>query len=188
MGSNSQNLLLNLLIMKITIFLLIFILILFTGCKNNIERIIKHQDEIITLGRSKEIVNDNERSFYMLTTYSSESNGINMYIFEKGVNKKSTLYTLLRDSIQFTPDNVININKLSSKYHEEICNYFLKKSRILKSYGIKSLTGKTYENSYEITIYLEAGGILFYEPNVDKLEKKDSEIFKEISTGWYLLK
>ena len=70
------------------------------SCENNIDRIIKHQDEIIALGRSKEIINDNERSFYMLTTYRFEKNEKNEYFFKKE-EKRGGKYFTLYSEIQF---------------------------------------------------------------------------------------
>jgi predicted transcriptional regulator len=156
-----------------------------TSCENNIDQITKHQDEIITLSKSKEIVNDSKRSFYMLTTYSLEKNGKNEYFFKK---KENVFYTLFRDSIQFSPDNVININKEDSKYQEEICNYYLKTSQILKSYGIESLSGEIYKKFPKLTIHLEDGGILIYQPNIDISKNTDFAGFKKIRDDWYLLK
>jgi len=83
---------------------------------------------------------------------------------------------------------VININKGESKYQEKICNYYLKISQILKSYGVESLSREIYKNSPKLTIHLESGGILIYQPNVDISKNKDFENFKEIRVNWYLLK
>jgi len=58
----------------------------------------------------------------------------------------------------------------------------------LKTYGIKSLSGEIYKNSPKLTIYLEGGGILIYQPNIDISENKDFTNFKKIKNDWYLLK
>ena len=153
-------------IMRIYYFFICFVLIVITSCESNVQRIIKHQDEIIALGQSKEIINDRERSFYMLTTYNPDDKMWNEYNFEKMVDDGKVLYSLRWDSIQFSPDDIININKNDSRYQKEICNYFLNASQILKTYGIKSLSGEIYKNSPKLTIYLEGGGILIYQPNI----------------------
>ncbi len=166
----------------------LFILIIIKGCDGDIRQIIKHQDEIISLSQKKEIIIDNDRDFYMLITYTFDNKMQNEYNFKKKEETKELFYDLMWDSIQFTPDTVININKEHDKYREEICNYYLKTSQILESYRMKSLSGEIYKNSPKLTIYLEKGGILIYQPNVDISKNKDFENFKEIRDGWYLLK
>ncbi|MDL2306279.1 hypothetical protein LJC72_13265 [Bacteroides sp. OttesenSCG-928-D19] len=124
----------------------------------------------------------------MLATYNSENNGRNEYFFKKEKKEKNVFYTLLRDSILFSQDNVININKNDYEYLEEICNYYLKVSKILEFYGIKSISGEKYKNSPQATIYLVGGGILLYQPDVNILKNEDFIGFKEIRNDWYLLK
>lgn len=170
------------------IILFLFISIALTGCNNNVKKIIKHRDEIIALTQNKEIFNEKERNFYMLTTYSPSSKMQNEYFFNREEREGKILYTLLRDSIQFTPDAIINISKESDNYQKEICNYYQKTSQYLESYGMKSLSGERYKNDPKVTIYIIEGGILIYEPNKKILGNKDYAGFRKVENGWYLLK
>jgi len=163
-----------------------FILIFITSCGNNIHHIIKHQDEIIAISRNKEIINDKERNFYTLMTFSHCNEMQNEYFFNRQ-EKGKIFYTLLRDSIQFNPDTIINVSKEQDKYKEDICNYYQKISQVLDSYGIKSLSGERYKNSPKVTIHM-GKEILIYQPNSKALKDKDFANFKKISDGWYILK
>lgn len=171
--------------MKISCLFSIFIVTTIISCDNNLDRIMRDQDEIIALSQNKEIVNDEERNFYMLATYIPSENKKNEYFFNKEKKGENVFYTLFRDSIQFFSDDVININKDDHKYWEKVCNYYLKVSRILKSYRIKSLIGNIYKSSPQLTIYLQDGGILIYQPKVVISKNKN---FEKIKDDWYLLK
>ena len=166
---------------------LFILIVVFASCENNVYRIIKDQDEIIALSRNKEIITDKERNFYTLITFTYGNEMQNEYFFNRERKGEKIFYTLFRDSIQFNPDTIINIDKKENKYIENICNYYMNVSHFLDSYGIKNLSGERYKNSPQVTIFLKEG-ILIYKPNVKLINDNDFANFKEIRNGWYILK
>ena len=174
--------------MRTNYFFIFLVLMIATSCESNIKRIIKHQDEIIELSRNKVISNSHYRDYYHLTTYTNDNKMRNEYFFRKQEKEEKIFYTLFRDSIQFNPDTIINIDKEQDNYQENICNYYQRVTQILESYGMSSLAGDRYKNSPIATIYLFKGGILIYHPSGNVIGNKDYEYFKKVGDDWFLLK
>lgn len=173
--------------MKKVCILISFICVALISCEGDIHQIIKNKDEIATLAKNKDIVYEKERGFYVLTTYKSDNNQENEYFFNKG---EDGVYTLFRDSIEFRPNDVININSNDNNYQTKLCDYYLKVTQTLESYNIKELLGRKYRNhpDLEFVIYLNDGNIIEYRSGISESEDMDLKEYKEIDQGWFLYK
>ena len=190
MDIRSQNKLFNILRTKKFYFFMLFVVVMVVTCRRDIHRIMKHKDEMLALCENKEIICENERGLYMLTTYTSDFKRSNEYNFQKEKKWWKVSYLLKNDSLEFIPDTIININKGSNTYLKEITDYYRKVAHTLDFYGINSISGRRYDTSprYFMTIYLRGGGILVYRPNASKLNDVYYKKFRKIKDGWYFLK
>ena len=190
MDIRSQNKLFNLLKTKKFYFFMLLVVVMVATCRRDIHRIMKHKDKMLALCENKEIICENERGLYMLTTYTSDFKRRNEYNFQKEKKWWKVSYLLKNDSLEFIPDTIININKERDTYLKEITDYYREIAHTLDFYGIKLISGYRYRDSpsHLMTIYLRKGGILVYSPNASELEKKDYKKFREIKDGWYFLR
>jgi len=171
---------------KAACFLILFVFISTVSCtRYYIHRIIKNKDEIANLARDKDIVVEHERKHYTLRTYKVTNGSTNEYFFEK---EEDGTYTLKRDTIEFRPDDIINIDPDRDNYPIELCDYYQKVTQILEFYNIQGLIGRKYKNypNLEFTIFLNNGNIVEYMSETD--DRNDIERYKEIEKGWFLYK
>lgn len=170
------------------IFPILFIAVLSSGCNRKINRIIEHQDEIIALSRDKVIEYSPERHLsYKLFTYKRDEGLVNEYYFCPNDDQTNLTFKLVRDTIQFSPDIVIGIDKNDSLYEDKICEYYQKVAQVLYSHGIKCVSDRPWSKDPELKllIYVRGGGVLEYWPKgiPDRMHK---EKVKEVGKGWYL--
>lgn len=189
MDIRSQNKFFNLLKSKKFYFFMLCVVVVLLSCRCDIYRIIRHKDELIALCENKEIICENERSFYMLTTYTSDFKLKNEYRFQKENKWYKVSYVLKKDSLEFFPDTIIKINKESDTYLKDITDYYRKLAQTLDFHGINSISSRTYKTSsrYLMTINLRKGGILVYRPN-DSENDEYYKKFRKIKDGWYFLR
>ena len=167
-------------------------IMLILGCNERYHYAIKNKHELIKLSLYQNITNDNDRSIYSLTTYTSDYKLANQFIFQKTEKKGKVFYTIKYDSIQFAVDNIIGVNLNSSQYATSVCDYYVVVSALLKPYEIKSLIGKnSYSSSNpELTMYFEGGGRLKYYPK-ERFDKEFKEKYlsdhKKMEEDWYLI-
>lgn len=189
MDLRSQNKFFNLLRTKKFYFFMLFVVVVVLTCRRDIYQIMRHKDELIALCENKEIICENERDFYTLTTYASNFKLKNEYNFKREKKWSKVSYILNWDRLEFIPDTIININNKSDTYLKEITNYYREVAQTMDFYGIKLISGYMYKDStnHIITIYLRKGGILVYRPN-DSENDEYYKKFRKIKDDWYFLR
>jgi len=110
--------------MKIKFYQIVLLSIFMISCNNNVNKIIKHQDELIHLSSNKEIIADDYRTYHSIRTFNNSLE--NEYFFKK---ENDSVYYLSGDSIQFNPDTIIGINVEDQNYKLKVVIIFERQHR-----------------------------------------------------------
>ncbi|MBP1672642.1 MAG: hypothetical protein H6Q25_457 [Bacteroidetes bacterium] len=168
--------------------LFIVVVLILSSCSNDIDNIIEHKDEIISITKNQEISVDKYYKTYYLVTNINNKTSENFYYFKKNCIKNSLFskkckFIISHTEIQSNPDTVVKLDVVDSV--ENICLYYQKLSEILLEYNIIYISHSRNNKNY-CTMFLKNGNILTYYPNMPKEDEKFFLDFKKKSKDWYL--
>jgi hypothetical protein len=136
-----------------------------TGCTssgNEIKKVYTDKEEILSIFNNVSVFRKRLRGHIFLYTYNGGKQ--NQYVFTTNQNR----YFLLRDSISFTPDVVLTIDRdqeNSINYKKQLgekASFYIKK---MDSLNIGDISSEFFSYGIDFKIYMKTKGVLIHVPD-----------------------
>jgi len=151
---------------------LFFIIVLsFLSCRsyvNEMKQVYNERQEILQVFKNVSVFREPRNSYVFLHTYNN--NIQNQYIFSKNQNE----YSFERDSILFSPDEVLNITSEHNPSYKQQLNervkFYLK---MMDSLNISDVSSDFTPQGITLKIYMKSKAILLYVADPKNVTNKE---------------
>ena len=169
---------------------LLLLSLVFAGCASSpntdIETAYGHREDVLTTFKGISIFRKRTGNSVFLHTYKEGLK--NEYVFT--VNQGE--YILLRDSLSFSPDFILGVNKSeqdSIAYRKQLTDkleFYLRKMDVLK---ISDISGEFSKQGIDLKIYMNPQGVLVYVSDSKKVVNPEWSKYinsmQKLDENWY---